>query len=71
MKQIKITNYTTRDWLKQMGVLFCLMALAQASFREFIAGNYLVACGFLLGAAGWTIIYLLVMKDIEKRNPQE
>ena len=71
MKHIKITNYTTQDWLKQMGTFFCSMALAQAFLRKLLAGDYLTACGWLLGAVGWLIIYLQIMKGIEKKNPQE
>ena len=71
MTHRKITDYTTKDWLKQMGSMFCFLILGQAFFRKLFAGDYLVACGWLLGAAGWAIIYFQIMKGIEKKNPQE
>ena len=71
MKHIKITNYTIKDWARQMGTMFCFLTLGQAFIRKLVAGDYILACGFLLGAAGWMIVYLQITKAIEKKNSQE
>ena len=71
MREMKITNYTTRDWLKQMGSLFCFLAVAQCAFLVFQEGNWYFGIMFCLGAVGWMIIYTHINKNIEKKNPQE
>ena len=66
MKQIK--NYTTRDWLKQAGANFCSIALATEGLRRLFDGNYLVASCILLGAVGWYIVYVSLLKEVERKN---
>ncbi len=71
MKDIKITNYTTKDWLKGMGSIFCFIFLGNQAVRSFIEGDWLHGLMFSLGALGWMLIYLRVNKEIRKKNPQE
>ena len=72
MKNIKITNYTTKDWLKQMGSMFCIIMLGQFAFRSIIdSKDYFSAFIAIVGIVGWGIVYHIIMKDIRKRNPQE
>ena len=72
MKNVKITNYTTKDWLKQMGVGFCIIGLGMFAIRSFLDDrNYIASIAGLMGFAGWCVVYHILMKDIEKRNPQE
>lgn len=71
MNHRKITNYTTKDWARQMGIMFCFLILGQAFIRKLVAGDYILACGFLMGTVGWMIVYLQITKAIEKKNPQE
>ena len=72
MKNIKITNYTTKDWLKQMGAMFCIIMLGQFAFRSiFNSKDYSCAFIAIVGIVGWGIVYHIIMKDIRKRNPQE
>ena len=66
MKQIK--NYTTRDWLKQEGACFCSIALAMEGLRRLFDGNYLVGSSILLGAVGWYIVYVSLLKEVERKN---
>ena len=70
MKHRKITNYTTKDWLKQMGILLCLNGLGIYAFRSCFTNNdYVSTFACAVGAAGWAIVYFIFMKDIDKRNP--
>jgi hypothetical protein len=72
MKNVKITNYTTKDWLKQMGVGFCIISLGMFAIRSFLDDrNYIAGIAGLMGFVGWCVVYHILMKDIEKRNPQE
>ena len=66
MKEIK--NYTTRDWARQMCLMMCYMALLMACFRCAMAGKWLYAAGFLLGAIGWSILYIIDRRKIEEKN---
>jgi hypothetical protein len=54
-----------------MGTMFCFLILGQAFIRKLVAGDYILACGFLMGTVGWMIVYLQITKAIEKKNPQE
>ena len=67
----KITNYTTKDWLKQMGVGFCIISLGMYAIRSFLDDrNYIAGIAGLVGFVGWCVVYQILMKDIEKRNPK-
>lgn len=69
MKQIEITNYTTKDWLKQIGAQFCIMLLGVFTLLSFKDDKDYVAGFFgLLGIAGWAIVYYIILKDIRKKN---
>ena len=69
MKQIKITNYTTKDWLKQIATMFCInllgtfIILSIKDDKDYVAGFFGV-----LGLAGWFIVYHIILKDIRKKN---
>ncbi len=72
MKNVKITNYTTKDWLKQMGVGFCIIGLGMFAIRSFLDDkDYIASLAGLVGLAGWCVEDYILQKDIEKRNPQE
>jgi len=72
MKDIKITNYTTKDWLKQMGVMFCIIMLGQFTLRSALDNkDYISTFIGIVGIVGWSIVYHNIMKGIRKRNPQE
>ena len=71
MKTFKITNYTTVDWLKQMGSFFCSIYLGQIAIRTFVEGDWWQGLWFSLGAIGWLLIYLRINKSIHEKNPQE
>ncbi|MBQ5937653.1 MAG: hypothetical protein IJL50_07430, partial [Bacteroidaceae bacterium] len=72
MKNVKITNYTTKDWLKQMGVGFCIIGLGMFAIRSFLDDkDYIASIAGLVGLAGWCVVDYILRKDIEKRNPQE
>ncbi len=71
MKEMKITNYTTKDWLKQMGCMLCFIFLGQWAFRAFIEGDWFHGLLHSLGAIGWMLIYLYINKSIERKNPRE
>ncbi len=71
MKDIKITNYTARDWLLQLLCLFAFTGLLQASLRKLIEGRYLVAALFFVGCIGWFLFYREKMKEFKKKNPQD
>ena len=72
MKNVKITNYSTKDWLKQMGVGFCIIGLGMFAIRSFLDDkDYIVSIAGLVGLAGWCVVDYILQKDIEKRNPQE
>jgi len=71
VKHIKITNYTTWDWLKQFGSMFCSLFLAQWAFRSFMEGDWLQGVMHCLGTAGWMLIYLRINREIQRKNPQE
>ncbi len=72
MKNVKITNYTTKDWLRQMGVGFCIIGLGMFAIRSFLDDkDYIASIAGLVGLAGWCVVDYILWKDIEKRNPQE
>ncbi len=71
MKEIKITNYTTMDWLKGMGSMLCFIFLAQQAIRAFVEGDWFHGLMQSLGAIGWMLIYLRLNKEIREKNPQE
>ena len=72
MKNFKITNYTTKDWLKQIGAMFCIIMLGQFTFRSILDNeDYISAFVGIVGIVGWGIVYHIIMKEIRKRNPQE
>ena len=72
MKDFKITNYTTKDWLKQMGTMFCIIMLGQFALRSILDNeDYISAFVGIVGIVGWGIVYHIIMKEIRKRNPQE
>ena len=72
MKNFKITNYTTKDWLKQMGAMFCIIMLGQFTLRSILDNeDYISAFMGIVGIVGWGIVYHIIMKEIRKRNPQE
>ena len=72
MKEIKITNYTTNDWVKQMAVGFCIIGLGNFAIRSFIDDKDYIACvAGIVGVVGWIIVYNFINKDIQKRNPQD
>ena len=69
MKQIKITNYTTKDWLKKSATLFCIILLGiftTLSFKD--EKDYVAGLFGILGLAGWFIVYYIILKDIRKKN---
>lgn len=70
MKEIKITNYTTKDWLKQFGSMFCSLFLAQWAFHAFKDGDWFHGTMHCLGAVGWLLIYLRINREIRRKNPQ-
>ena len=57
MREIKITDYTMRDWL-------------QCAVRAFIEGDWLHGLMHSLGALGWALVYLHISKEIREKNPQ-
>lgn len=69
MKQIKITNYTTKDWLKQIATMFCISLLGTFTIlsikdeKDYVAGLF-----GILGLAGWFIVYYIILKDTRKKN---
>ena len=69
MKQIKITNYTTKDWLKKSATMFCIILLGTFTTlsikdeKDYVAGLF-----GSLGLAGWFIVYYIILKDIRKKN---
>ncbi len=71
MKEIKITNYTTMDWLKQMGSIFCFIFLGQWAIRAFMESDWFHGLMNSLGALGWLLIYLRINREIDKKNPRE
>jgi hypothetical protein len=72
MKEIKITNYTTKDWLKQIAVGFCIISLGNFAIRSFIDDkDYIDGVVGIVGVVGWFFVYNFINKDIQKRNPQD
>jgi len=72
MKEIKITNYTTKDWVKQSSVMLCIVILTQFTILSFLDDkDYIAALMGIVGIVGWGIVYHIIMKEIRKRNPQE
>ena len=70
MKHRKIVNYTTKDWLKGMGVWFCLTGLGMYAFHScFTNKDYVSSFICVVGIVGWAIVYFILQKDIDKRNP--
>ena len=66
MRNWKVVS--TGDWAKMMGAMFCCILLGQSSLREFLRGEYVEAVYHLLGIVGWVIIYLMIVKRIDRRN---
>ena len=69
MKQIKITNYTTKDWLKKSATMFCIILLGiftTLSFKD--EKDYVAGLFGILGLAGWFIVDYIILKDIRKKN---
>ena len=71
MKEIKITNYTTKDWLKGMGSMFCFIFLGQWAIRAFVESDWFHGLMLSLGALGWMLIYLRLNREVREKNPQE
>lgn len=71
MKHIKITNYTTKDWLKQVAAMMAMVVIVQMLFRSLKDEEWMHAAGHLIGFVGWTLIYFRIMKNLKKKNPQD
>ena len=71
MKEIKITNYTTKDWLKETGSMFCAVFLGTQAVRTFVEGDWIHGLMHSLGALGWMLIYLRLNREVHEKNPQE
>lgn len=72
MRNIKITNYTTKDWLKSIGVMFCIMSLGQFTIHLILDDkDYIGAFMGIVGIVGWGIVYHIIMENIRKKNPQD
>ncbi len=71
MKEIKVTNYTTKDWLRQMGSMFCFLFLGQWAIRAFMESDWIRGLMDSLGVLGWMLIYLRINREIHRKNPQE
>ena len=72
MKDIKITNYTTKDWVKHSSVMLCIVILTSfTTLSIFNDKDYIGAFMGIVGIVGWGIVYHIIMKEIRKRNPQE
>ena len=71
MREMKITNYTTRDWLKKFGSFLCAVLLGQWTFLAFKEGDWYYGIMLCLGAVGWILVHIHINKSIEKKNPQE
>ena len=70
MREIKITDYKMRDWLRQLGSMGCFLFLFQCAVRAFIEGDWLQGLMHCLGALGWALVYLHISKEIREKNPQ-
>ena len=71
MKDFKITNYTTMDWLKQMGSMLCFIYLVQLAIHEFVESDWFHGLMTSLGALGWLLIYIRINREIHRKNHQE
>ena len=71
MKEIKITNYTTKDWLRQMGSMFPFLFLGQWAIRAFMESDWFHGLMHSLGAFGWLLIYLRINREIHRKNLQD
>lgn len=61
-------NVSIGDWAKMMGAMFCVIVLGNMVFRAFMHDAYLRMAGHLLGMAGWLVIYLRIVKAIDRKN---
>ena len=71
MKDVKITNFTTKDYCILFLISACYIGLSIEAYNNIIEGEYFRAAGAALGALGWIVLYFRKTKEIRDKNPQD
>lgn len=67
----KPVNFTTKEFWAMFGMLLaCTFVFQQAARDIFNNADYLHGVTELLGSAGWAVVYLQYMKNIQKKKEE-
>lgn len=68
----KPVNYTTKEFCIMFAMLFVSIYLFQQAVKDIIYdADYFHGSTALLGSAGWVLMYLRYMKNINKKKNEQ